>query len=160
MVFMVTSQNSCLRFPCFTHFALCTALSRSRNRHVDNAYAMFVFHLECKSSDDAWIALSGDSRRGRKIQGVSLDFVQCKMSLFVWAYFGLTGHRRQRIQTHRTSPRVPATTSSQVAMATSAPRAPSHPNAPFAVLDRSTNSLLTLYISAKGDVATFFKNKE
>ena len=117
-------------------------------------------HLECKSADDAWNALSSDSRRGRKIQGVSLDFVLCKTSPLClegktssYAYFGLTGHTGSL-------PKSPATTSSQVAMATSAPRTPRHPNAPFAVLDRSTNPLLTLYISAKGDVAAFFKNKE
>ena len=43
MAYMLTFQSSCLRFPCFTHFALCTALSRSRNRHVESAYALFVF---------------------------------------------------------------------------------------------------------------------
>ena len=39
-------KNSCLRFPCFTHFALRTALLCNGNRHVESAaYALFVVSI-------------------------------------------------------------------------------------------------------------------
>ena len=81
-------------FPCFTHFACCTALLCSRKRNVKSAYAFFsigesekivqtaretwkahshFLRLESKSADDAWNAHSSDSRSAYKIHGVRLE---------------------------------------------------------------------------------------
>ena len=114
-----------------------------------------LFLFGCKSADDAWNALSSDSRRGQKIQGwpgIGQPPTWNTFSHFVLIWYGYRTFEGGLIQEHLLkaknpdpqdlSPRVLATISSRIlAMATLAPRAPSHPNAPFAVLGWSMNPL-------------------
>ena len=82
-------KNSCLRFPCFTHFALCTALLCICNRHVESAYALSVLSIwNAKPWTMRGMHFPATRTAARKSRrpgvGPKRNFVLCKMSLFVW----------------------------------------------------------------------------